>query len=94
MIVNGNDKEIHLSFYELINKMRYNPPKKIYLMENIPEEQRYCTYDEKNMVYRQDYNNSLLAIPVGLGIYIDSVKVLDDFDPLKTMYEIGEYKDE
>ena len=93
MLVNGNDKEIHLSFYELINKMKYNPPKKIYIMTtDIPEEQRYCTYDESNMVYRQDYNNSLLAIPVGLGIYIDSVKVLDDFDPLKTLFEVGRVK--
>lgn len=90
MKINENVKEIHLSFYELINKMRINPPKKIYLMTaDIPEEQRYCTYDENDMVYKQDYNNSVLYVPVGLDIYIESVKILDAFDPLKTIYEIG-----
>lgn len=90
MKINNKKREISLSWHELINKIRFNPPKKIELMvSDLPKEQRYCTWDEKNLVYRQDYNNSILYIPLGLDIYIESVIVIDEFDPLKTIYEIG-----
>ena len=88
MQINGGTKEIALSWYELINKLRFNAPKRIKLLvPQIPEEQRYCTWDEKELVYKQDYNNSVVHIPLGLEIYVESVAVtFDDCDPLETLF--------
>lgn len=92
MTINGEKKEIYLSWYELINKMHHNPPKKIELMTtNLPIEQRKCTWDENNLVYKQDYNNSVVYIPLGLNIYIETVIVMvDDCNLLESLSEIGE----